>query len=279
MKILIIGLSGCFGTEFKKVCKEKKIKYFGYRSSVLNILDQKNLEKKIKLIKPNFILNSSAVVGINQCEDDYQNAFGINTVGPLNLAKLCKKYNITLIQTSTHAIFDGEKNSSYNEKDLPKPNNVYSGSKYLSELFVSSICEKYYIIRFPTLFGQRNNKLLGFVDKVYNGLKQNKILKIASDKIDSPTYAKDAAESLYFIIKNKKKYGTYHLANAGKVSFYKFVLYLKKLLKSKSKIVPVKDSYFPSVGFKPLKTSIVSTKIKKPRNWKVALREYVKTVG
>ena len=33
-------------------------------------------------------------------------------------------------------------------------------------LLVSSICKKYYVIRFPTLFGDRQNKLLGFVDKV-----------------------------------------------------------------------------------------------------------------
>ena len=41
-----------------------------------------------------------------------------------------------------------------------KPNNIYSGSKYLSEVFVESICKKHYIIRFPTLFGDRKNNLL-----------------------------------------------------------------------------------------------------------------------
>ena len=92
------------------------------------------------------------------------------------------------------------KKGFYTENDLPKPNNVYSGTKYLSEILVSSICEKYYVIRFPTLFGERQNKLLGFVDKVINSLKKDQTLKIASDKIDTLTYAYDAAIQLTNIL-------------------------------------------------------------------------------
>ena len=66
-----------------------------------------------------------------------------------------------------------------------------------------SIVKKYYILRFPTLYGQRQNKLLGFVDKVIIALKKNQTLKIASDKIDSPTYTRDAAKALIDIIKKK----------------------------------------------------------------------------
>ena len=279
MKILIIGLSGCFGTEFKNLCLNNNINLLGFKSSKLNILDYKLLEKKIKKEKPRVVINSSAIVGINQCEEEYLNAFSVNSIGALNLAKICEKMGIILVQTSTHAVFDGKRKKSYCEEDLPRPNNVYSGTKYLSELFVSSICKKFYVIRFPTLFGKRSNNQKGFVDKVYVALKENKTLKIAADKIDSPTYAKDAAKALIEIIKKKKKFGTYHLANEGKISFYTFVNELKKLLNSKSLIIKAKDEEFVSVGFKPLKTSIVSKKLKKMRNWKIALKEYVDEIN
>ena len=277
MKILLIGASGCFGTEFKNFYLKKKNKLVFYPSTKLNIIEFENLEKKIKLIKPKVVINSSAIVGINQCESNYSNAFSVNTIGTLNLAKICARLNITLVQTSTHAVFDGKKTKSYNETDIPKPNNVYSGTKYLAEVFVSSICKKYFIIRFPTLYGQRNNSLKGFVDKVIDSLKFNKTLKIANDKIDSPTYAKDAAIALYNILHQKKKFGIYHLANEGKVSYLEFVQEIKKKLKSNSKIISVKDNSFPSLGFKPLKTSLKSKKIKL-RNWKIALNEYLKNI-
>ena len=277
MKILLIGASGCFGNEFSKVCKRDKIKLISYPSKKLDITKFKDLNSKIKKIKPSIIINSSAIVGINQCENNFNKAFEINTIGALNLAKICKSKNLILVQTSTHAVFDGTKNSSYNEKDIPKPNNVYSGSKYLSEVFVKSICKKYYIIRFPTLFGERKNNLLGFVDKVIISLENNKDLKIADDKIDSPTYAKDAAISLLQILIKKKTYGVYHLANEGKISYFEFVKYIKNFLSSKSKIKPVKDKYFKSDGFKPLKTSLKSLRKTKMRNWKKAINEYLET--
>lgn len=277
MKILLIGASGCFGTEFSKVCKRERVKVISYPSKKLDITKFKDLNSKIKKIKPSIIVNSSAVVGINQCEISYSKAFKINTIGTLNLAKICKSGNIILVQTSTHAVFDGTKNSSYNENDIPKPNNVYSGSKYLSEVFVKSICNKYYIIRFPTLFGERKNNLLGFVDKVIISLENNKNLKIADDKIDSPTYAKDAANCLLQILLKRKTFGVYHLANEGKISYFEFVKYIKKFLSSKSKIKPVKDKYFKSEGFKPLKTSLKSLRKTKMRNWKKAVNEYLET--
>ena len=157
------------------------------------------------------------------------------------------------------------------ENDKPKPNNVYSGSKYLSETFVSSICKKYYVIRFPTLFGDRSNKLLGFVDKVIKQLKNNKTLKCVR-QIDTPTYAKDAATELLKILLKKKPYGTYHLANKGKVSYLEFVKFIRLRLNSRSKIISVKDSYFASDGYKPLMTALSSSKIKNLRHWKLALK-------
>ena len=47
MKILLIGASGCFGTELSKVCKTEKIKLIYYSSKKLNITKFKNLNTKI----------------------------------------------------------------------------------------------------------------------------------------------------------------------------------------------------------------------------------------
>ena len=280
MRALLIGASGCFGTEFLNITKKisEKIVVKHYPSKKLNILKFRDLKKKINKLKPNVIINSSAIVGINQCETSYEKAFSVNCIGALNLAKICKLKKIILVQTSTHAVFDGVNNSFYNEKSEPKPNNVYSGTKYLSEIFVKSICKRHYIIRFPTLFGMRKNKLLGFVDKVILSLKSNKTLKIAKDRIDTPTYAKDAAKQLIQILIKRKPYGTYHLTNSGKVSYLDFVKYIKLLVNSKSKIIPVKDSFFLSKGYKPLKTSLKSTKLNSMRNWKLAMKEYIASI-
>ena len=153
---------------------------------------------------------------------------------------------------------------------------LFSNSALINdELFVKSICRKYYIIRFPSLYGKKNN-VNGFFNKVIISLKKNKPLKVAYDKIDSPTYAKDASEQLLKILTSKLKYGTYHISNKGRTNYFNFVKCLKKILNSKSKVVPVKDKYFISKGFKILNASLESKKkIKNLRSWKLALKEYV----
>ena len=109
MKIFLIGASGCFGTELKKACNKKKIELFSLPSSKLNILDYKALYGQIIIEKPDIIVNSAALVGINQCENNHKDAFAVNSVGPLNLAKICNKLKIILVQASTHVVFDGKK--------------------------------------------------------------------------------------------------------------------------------------------------------------------------
>jgi|TARA_B110000483_G_scaffold107004_1_gene130583 dTDP-4-dehydrorhamnose reductase len=275
VKILLFGRNGCFGSEMLDVCKNNKLNLASFSSKQLNINNLDKIEKKISQIKPNFIINAAAIVGINNCEENFEKAFMVNSIAALNLAKICEKKKITLIQISTHAVFDGNKKATYVENDEAKPNNVYSGTKYLSELFVKSICRKYYIIRFPSLYGKKNN-VNGFFNKVIISLKKNKPLKVAYDKIDSPTYAKDASEQLLKILTSQLKYGTYHISNKGRTNYFNFVKCLKKILNSKSKIVPVKDKYFISKGFKILNASLESKKkIKNLRSWELALKEYV----
>lgn len=276
MRILLIGHRGCFGTQFKDIAlKNKKITLFYPSSKQMNITDFSKVYSYIKKKKPDVVINAASIVGINQCEKEFSKAFEINSASVLNLAKICKKNKILFVQTSTHAVFDGKKKSPYLEKDFPLSNNIYSASKLIAEHFTKSICQKFYIFRFPTMYGKRKNNLPGFVDKVIFKLKKNEKLFIAKDKLDSPSYAKDVANAVLNVILKKKKFGTYHVSNSGNVNYYYFVCQIKKLLGSKSKILPVKDNFFKSDAEKPLRNAIKSIKLKKMRHWKLALKDYI----
>ncbi len=276
MKILLIGHRGCFGTQFKNIAlKNRKITLFYPSSKQMNICNFNQVLSYIEKKKPDVIINAASIVGINQCEKEFSKAFEINSASVLNLAKICKKNKILLVQTSTHAVFDGKKKSHYLEKDFPLSNNIYSASKLVAEHFTESICPKFYIFRFPTMYGKRKNNLPGFVDKVISKLKKNQKLFIAKDKIDSPSYAKDVANEVLDIILKKKKFGTYHVSNSGIVNYYDFVCQIKKLLGSKSIISPVKDSFFKSDAEKPLRNAIKSLKLNQMRHWKLALKDYI----
>ncbi|MBI4232773.1 NAD(P)-dependent oxidoreductase [Candidatus Peregrinibacteria bacterium] len=279
MKILLLGANGAFGTAVESVCKKRKVDCAGLTHGNIEITNPREIEDAIKKCEPNILINSVALIGNNVCEPDPQRAFNINTVAVYNIANICEARKITLVQLSTHAVFDGLKDDYYTEEDQPRPINIYAASKYAAECIVESICSKYYTIRFPTMFGKRRNKSLGFVDKMLSMIREGKGLRVANDKIDSPSYTNDLAEELIKLLGDKKTYGVYHLANSGRVSYYDFVVKLAGLLNPKIKVEGVEDKEFKTPGKKSLKTALKSVKMSPMRRWEDALVDYVASLN
>ena len=171
MKILLLGASGAFGTALEKVCEEKGIECISPKHEELDITDCEKVKTDVIKYKPDVVVNSVAMVGINLCEIEPEKAFKINGIAVLKLAKICEENKIVLVQPSTHAIFDGTKKGYYTEEDTPKPAGVYAVSKYAAECFARNFCTRHYVIRFPTLFGPRRNNSMGFVDKVISNFQ------------------------------------------------------------------------------------------------------------
>ncbi|TRZ76453.1 MAG: NAD(P)-dependent oxidoreductase [Deltaproteobacteria bacterium] len=230
----------------------------------------------IKEHSPHSIVNCIAIPSINPCETEPASAIVLHCNAVLHLANQCAKHDIILVQPSSHAVFDGLKNEAYIEDDLVKATNVYGATKFLSERIAATYCTKHYIPRFPTLYGPRRNKSMGFVDKVIMWIREGRELRIADDKMDSPTYTMDAADKMVSLISEKTPYGIYHIANQGWVSYYDFVLKIREIMKAKNVIHRAKDKEFASICHKPLRTALSSTKIKPLRNYEEALEEYLK---
>lgn len=275
MKILLFGSSGTVGTAIEDACARKNIDCLSPGHGDVEITDVQKVRSIIASHEPDVVINSVAIVGINPCEERPDVAFAVNSTAVRDLAQICQNNEITLVQASTHAVFDGTKDDYYTEDDLPNPTGIYSASKYLSERFAANLCKKHYVVRFPTLYGRRRNQALGFVDKVLQKMTKGEDLKIADDKIDSPTYTFDLAEALISLLEDNYPFGVYHIANSGRVSYFDFVMRIRELLKSDVNIMRAKDSEFKALGYKPLKTAMKSIKLKPMRNWGDALCEYI----
>jgi dTDP-4-dehydrorhamnose reductase len=273
--ILVLGSTGCLGTSLEKVFKkDNNIKYIGCTHSDVEITNKNKLEEIIKKNKPNIIINTVALIGIKFCEENPKKTMEVNAFSVFDLSKICKKNNIVLVQISTHAVFDGKNKKPYNENDTPNPLNIYAYSKLVSEYFVKQNLEKYFILRMPTMYGPRRNKTLGFVDKMINMMKQGKSLKIAGDRMDSPSYAFNIANKINKIIKSKN-YGIYHMFDKGMVSYYELVVEIAKIIKFKGKIKKAKNSDFESAAPNPLRVAMKSKKGGTGIFWKKAVNKYI----
>ena len=277
MKILILGASRTVGTAMEEACLKRKIDFVSLSHDNLEITNFK--ESEITKYNCDVLINGVVMMGINPCETGPEKAFAINTAPISKLARACQKNNMIFIQPSTHAIFDGRELGYYTERSKPNPMSVYGVSKYSSEFLTKNLCVKHYITRFPSLFGKRRNNALGFTDKVYKWLKEGKTLKIATDKHDSLTYTKDVANRIIDMIEDSKPYGTYHITNEGKPSYYQFACKMRDLLGLDNKIEKVLDSDFPTLAPKPLNTKMSSIKLPSMRKWGEALEEFIKENG
>ncbi len=274
-KILVLGATGLLGTSIERIFKkDKNYNYIGCSHKDIDITNEKKLEKLLKKHRPHFVINTVALIGINFCEDNPEKTMKVNAFSVYNLAKICKVLDITLVQISTHAVFDGTKKNPYSEKEKPNPLNIYGYSKLVGEYFVKMNLNKYFILRMPTMYGPRRNKALGFVDKMLINMRKGKNLKIAGDRIDSPSYALTISMKIKKILK-KKRYGIYHLSDKGVVSYYQFIKELSENVSFKGKVIKAKDSDFPSSAPNPLRVPM-SSKNGTGFFWKKALKMYIR---
>jgi dTDP-4-dehydrorhamnose reductase len=274
MRLFLLGGSGCFGTALCALAAAEKLDIVAPSRSELDILDACALEASIRKAAPDALVNSVAMVGINPCEEFPAQACRLHIEAAHTLIKICRSLGIRYVQTSSHAVFDGAKTSPYDENDTPNPASVYGVTKLAAELLTLNQSPGGLVVRFPTLFGPRRNSALGFVDKMIAQLKQGRPVRVAADKIDSPTFAKDAALSLCHLLRHDSS-GVYHLANAGSASYFEFVLELRQMLGSKAAVEPAKDADFPALAPKPLRTPLTSVRLAPNRPWREALAEYL----
>lgn len=277
MKIALIGSNGLLGSSIKQ--------YLLKISSNSLFLTHKdfeitNIKDYNKLIKYDIIINTAAYLGVEPCENNPNDAFNINIKAVEYLARFCNNNNKILVHISSDSVFDGLE-APYDEDANPKPINMYGLTKYGGEQFVYNICKKYYIFRIPILFGNRQNSGNIFIEKMYNlYLNGHKVLNIADDIISKPSYSLDISKHILDIIKGNKEYGIYHIFNAGEpASLYDFAVEFFKLKNITDITITRAKSYdfsLNEIGLKPLNTTLKSYKNKPLRNWKEAMKEYIK---
>ena len=276
-KILLLGSTGKMGVALRNifvgnysiVCKN---------SSDFDALDFVQVRNLLEKNKPEIVINTVALLGIDLCEKEPEKAFQINTLFPKFLAELSNEKGFLLVHFSTDAVFNDEKGDFYTESDLPQPLNIYGCTKYGGDCFVQAIAKRYYLFRIAILFGEAA-KNTQFVEKMLQKIKEGqKVLKISADIISSPTYSKDVAREIKKILENSSEFGLYHVANEGKASLYDLMKEITESLNLDVRVEKASYKDFPFFGIKNTYTPLRSEKITPLRHWKEAINEYCDSI-
>lgn len=279
MKILIIGAKGMLGQELAREFGGNGYEVLTWDKEEIDITKKDLVLEKIKLVKPEIIINAAAYNAVDKIEEGEKDlALAVNGYAVGNLAEAAGAVGATLVHYSTDYVFEGKEINGYKEDATPNPQSAYAASKRLGEEQLKN--EKYYLIRTSRLFGKpamSEGAKKSFVDVMLKLAGEKDCLELVDEELSSPTYVRDLARRTREIVEWKKPFGIYHVTNAGGCTWYGWAKKIFELSGKSVKLVPVGAERFPRPAKRPKYSLLLNTKLPPTRKWEEALDEYLKT--
>lgn len=250
----------------------------------LDITDADSVARTIETEAPDVIVHCAAWTAVDAAEDEEnrEKVFAINEKGTENIAKAAKAIGAKMIYISTDYVFDGKGEQPWRPdcRDYA-PLNVYGMSKLGGEKAVSSILDKFFIVRIAWVFGLNGKNFIKTMLTV--GKKHDKV-RVVNDQIGTPTYTLDLAR-LLVDMSQTEKYGYYHATNEGGfISWYDFTKEIFRQAGYTTAVDPVTtEEYGVSKAARPFnsrldKSKLVQAGFEPLPEWQDALARYLKEI-
>ena len=259
----------------------------------LDLTKEDDVFRLLSDLKPDAVIHCAAWTAVDAAEDEDKKdlVYAINESATSYLASACKACGAKMMYISTDYVFNGQGDQPWEPdcKDYA-PLNVYGDSKLKGELAVSSILDKYFIVRIAWVFGVNGKN---FIKTMLNVGKNHDQLKVVCDQVGTPTYTYDLARLLVDMIESDK-YGYYHATNEGGfISWYDFTLEIFRQAiqmgheeyKDRLSVSPVTTKeYGVSKAARPFnsrlsKQKLVDNGFTPLPDWKDALARYLKEIN
>ncbi|MGR3302428.1 MAG: SDR family oxidoreductase [Candidatus Scalindua sp.] len=250
-----------------------------------DVIDFQGMLEKASKFEPDLIINLAALTDLEYCEKNPEITWKTNALGAENMALISKRLDATHIYISTAGIFDGQK-EYYNDFEQPNPISIYAKSKYYGEVIIEKMLDNYFIFRAGWMMGGGYEKDKKFINKIFKQIKNgSKELFVVEDKLGTPTYTVNFAESMYEIVQTGL-YGLYNMVCEGSCSRYDVAVEFIRLLglEKEINIKIVNSDYFKEEYFAPrprseklLNLKLSARGINYMKDWGICLEDYAKS--
>ncbi len=291
MKVLVTGAKGQLGSDVVNELKKRNHEAIGVDIEEMDITGAESVKCVLTDVKPDAVIHCAAWTAVDLAEDCEDRVRLINAVGTENIAKVCKEMDCKMMYISTDYVFDGQGEEPW-DPDCKEyqPLNIYGQTKLEGELAVSSLLEKYFVVRIAWVFGVNGNNFIKTMLRI--GKNYNR-LTVVNDQVGTPTYTYDLARLLVDMIETDR-YGYYHATNeGGYISWYEFACEIFKQAfelgreeysKENLEVVPVTTAeYGISKAKRPFNSRLEKRKLsdngfQRLPEWKDALSRYLKEI-
>lgn len=280
MKFLITGYNGQLGYDIVRELEKRGFHdYLAVDKDEMDITDHDKVMEVISEYKPDVIFHCAAWTAVDKAEDMVDACYNVNVVGTRNIVDASISVGAKILYMSTDYVFDGRKESLYNEEDEVHPMSVYGRTKYEGEEEVRRN-PRHYITRISWVFGINGNNFIKTMIKLSSN---HDSLTVVNDQVGTPTYTVDLSRLLVDMALTDK-YGTYHSTNEEYCSWAEFAEYIFKSNDIDTKVVPVSTEEYLNISgtkqaYRPRNSKLSKEKLKKNGfellpDWKDATDRY-----
>ncbi len=277
MKILLVGNTGQLGWELERALASLgEVMALDYPA--LDLLDEAGTRQAVQRCAGQFggsfqvIVNATGYTAVDKAESEPDRAAAINTRAPAILAEEARSLGAALIHYSTDYIFDGLKGSPYIETDPPSPLSVYARTKLEGEQAVLQTGGACLVLRLSWMYSLRRDS---FVSKVLSWSRRQPVLRMVTDQVGIPIWARTAAEATSHLLAMgcrdivpwlAERRGIYHFVGPDHASRFEFGQAILRLDPQQSEqateqVVPALTSEFPTPARRPLFSALDSRKL------------------
>lgn len=213
---LVTGANGQLGRSILALAKGAGVEAIGSPHEELDIADPAGIERALRELRPEVVLNAAGFTQVDACESQREEAWRVNAQAPGALARACADRAL-LIHISTDYVFAGRGGEPIPEDAPTEPLSEYGRSKLAGEEAVQGAGGEHLIVRTQWLFGPGPN----FVRTILARAERGGELRVVTDEVGRPTWAGSLASALLDVARKPLR-GTLHLANCGVASRHEF---------------------------------------------------------
>lgn len=283
MKVAVIGADGQLGTDVVRAFSDNGDKVSSLTHSNIELSSIESVSSHLQELRPEIVINTAAMHHVERCEYEPEKAFAINGLGARNLSIVSRDVGAVLMHVSTDYVFDGTKESPYEEQDAPRPLNVYGNTKLSGEYFVRSGVDKHFVLRTSAIYGKspcRAKGGLNFIQLMLKLAKERGEVRVVDSEFVTPTPTTELARQMV-VLSRCDCYGLYHATAEGSCSWYQFAREIFDVTKTKASLKIASPDEFPAKVSRP-KYSVLENRALKShginlfKTWQEGLRAYLK---
>ncbi|MBI1356916.1 MAG: dTDP-4-dehydrorhamnose reductase [Acidobacteria bacterium] len=262
MRAVVLGAGGQLGFELTAELRKRGVHVLAVTRRQLDITEPSAVEALFHRHQPDWVLNAAAYNLVDKAEREPELAYRVNALGVRNIAVAASGVGATLVHYSTDHVFDGEKQTPYEEEDLPSPPSAYGISKLAGEYYAHAYCDKRFVIRVAGVFGpagQFTNRS-NFPELVLRKARAKEPLRVVEDFFATPTYAVPLAARSVDLLE-KAPFGLYHLGGGETVSWYQYALKILEAAQLEADIQPTNHREYVTPARRPRHSSLSNKKI------------------